>query len=107
MALTKGRNTLFRTKGFFGTFKIAAATKPFNGGLACVNSAGYLVPGSNTAGLRCVGVCDKTVDNTGAAGALSTDCQQGVFKFKNSGTKPCTQEDMLRPVFIEDDETVA
>ena len=46
------------------TFGVAASTKVHKGKLACLNSSGYLVEGSATTGLTCVGVFKATVDNS-------------------------------------------
>jgi hypothetical protein len=51
---------------------VAAATTIYKGAIVCKNAAGYLVPGSDTAALTCVGIAEEQVVNAGAAGAL--DC---------------------------------
>lgn len=64
---------------------IAAATTVYKGGIACKNAAGFLVPGSDTAGLTCVGVFEETVVNAGAAGALDAGYSTGAdYEFINS-----------------------
>lgn len=106
-ALTKDRNTLARSKGPLVRYKVAGATKIYNGALVAVNSAGYLVPASDTAGLICVGRAAEQVDNSsGAAGDKSCDVEFGVFKWLNSGTNACEQDDIGRVVYAEDDQTV-
>lgn len=107
MALSKDRNTLHRTIGLLNRYPVAAATKIYAGAQVCVNAAGELVPGANAAGLRAVGRAAEQVDNTGAAGALSCDVQEGVFKWANSATKAIEAGDVGRYAYVEDDQTVA
>jgi hypothetical protein len=111
-ALTTERNTPKRNDGVLPeqySLPIAASTKPYQGGITCINSAGYAVPGSATVGLRAVGKCRKTVDNSaGAAGDLNVDVESGVFRFANStSTDAISQADALNNCWIVDDQTVA
>lgn len=67
-ALTKDRNTRVRAQGTnrHRTRKLGAV-KVYKGGVAAVNTLGFLVPASDTAGLKVVGLFDETVDNSGGA----------------------------------------
>lgn len=95
-------------RGPTASYPVAASTKIYHGGMVALNASGYLVPGSNTAGLAVVGVAEETVDNTsGADGALRCKVSTGMYKFENSGTKAVEQGDAGRPIFVEDDQTVA
>jgi hypothetical protein len=108
MALAQDRITVSKWTGrYIDPIGLAAATVVYNGGLAAVNAAGNLAPASGTIGLRVVGVAQCKGDNAaGAAGAVAVGCLTGVFKFKNSGTRPLTAADRGRVCYVEDDETV-
>ena len=80
-ALTADRNTRYRAQGTIRMRRngVAAATRVFKGGIACKNAAGWLVPGSDTAGLVVVGIFEETVDNSGGGnGALQATYASGV-----------------------------
>jgi hypothetical protein len=67
-----------------------AATDKIRGGkirrvsLVMRNAAGYLTKGATATGCVGVGRAEKTVDNTGAAGAASVEYRSGLFLFANS-----------------------
>lgn len=88
-ALTKDRNTRVRAQGTnrHRTRKIGAV-KVYKGGLACINATGYLVPASDTAALKCVGIFDETVDNSGgAAGDMEAAYTTGIeAELENAGS---------------------
>lgn len=87
---------------------LAATTKVYQGGIVCVNAAGYGTPGAATYGLKAVGRAEETVDNTGSAGDLSVNVKRGCFKFANSATTDAlTIADVGRDCYIVDDQTVA
>lgn len=68
------------------TGKLAAATKIYAGALVAKNAAGNVVPASDTAALKVIGVALEQVDNSaGAAGAKSIQIGTGVFEFENVG----------------------
>lgn len=93
--------------GLTTRYPVAAATIIYAGILAALNSSGYLVPASDTAGLRVVGRAEQTVDNSaGAAGALSCDVKEGVFKFSNSAGDAVDANDVGKTCFVEDDHIV-
>ena len=107
VALAADRSTESKTTVRAEYHKIAAATKVYLGSMVALNAAGYLVPASDTAGLKVVGHCDETVDNTGAAGALSAPVRAGVFKWVNAASGDAiAQADIGRPCYVEDDQTV-
>ena len=87
---------------------LAAATTIYQGTLVCRNSAGNVVPGSDTAALRVAGVATEDVDNAdGDAGDLTVNLKRGVFRFANSGSAAVDADDKGKLCFIEDDQTVA
>jgi hypothetical protein len=108
MALAQDRITVSKWTGrYIDPIGLAAATVVYNGSLAAVNASGNLVPAAGTLGLRVVGVAQCKGDNAaGAAGAVKVGCLTGVFKFKNSATRPLAAADVGRVCFVEDDETV-
>lgn len=94
--------------GIATSYPVAAATILFAGILAALDSSGNLVPASDAAGLRAAGRVEYTVDNSaGAAGDLSADVKEGVFKFNNSATVAVDPDDKGKLCFVEDDNTVA
>ena len=88
---------------------VAAATLVEAGKMGAVNAAGYLVPASNTAGLKVLGRIEQAVDNTaGANGDLSVEVRRRkLFKYKNSGTSAVTVASTGSNVMVESADTVA
>lgn len=88
---------------------VAGTTKIYKGSIVAKNPTGFLVPASDTLGLRVVGVAQAQVDNTaGADGALKLTYLTDVsVKMANDGTSPIAQANLYAgPVFIKDDNTV-
>lgn len=69
------------------TGDVAASTIIYYGALVAKNAAGYIVPASDTAALKVVGVALENVDNSsGANGAKTVLIAAGeVFEFVNAG----------------------
>lgn len=88
---------------------VAAGTKVEAGHMGAVDAAGYVVPASNTVGLKVMGRIEQTVDNTGGGnGDLSVEIlRRKAFKLKNSATSPVTVADIGGNVMVEDSVTVA
>lgn len=104
---TAPRNTN-RRPGKILKYPVAAATRIFAGTMAALDASGNLVPASDTAALRVVGVAIETIDNSsGAAGDVKCAIERGCFQLANSATEPLDQGDLEKLVFVEDDETVA
>lgn len=107
MALSNPRSTLQRGRSLL-VIPVAAATVIQQGGLVCVNAAGFAVPGSVATTLKAAGRAEETIDNSaGANGALSVKAQRGAFLYKNSAADPIVQADLLNDCYVVDDETVA
>lgn len=107
MALISDRNAP-RTRGEIISLPVAASTKIFAGGLVAINSNGYLVPASDTVGLKVIGVADEAVDNSnGANGDVRVKVSRCAVKFGNSATHAVTQVNVGSVVFVEDEGTVA
>lgn len=107
-ALTADRNTPMKD-GNLIPFKMAAGKKAYAGGIACVNLAGFAVPGSEDPKLVYLGRFEETVDNTaGGDGAVFVLVRRGmVFLFENLSADPVTQSLVGRDCYIADDQTVA
>jgi len=78
----------------------------YAGALSAFNADGYLVPGSDTAGLVFAGVSLDYGDNSdGVDGDVSVRVRRkGVYKMTISGT--ITQANVGNKVFLVDDQTV-
>lgn len=107
VALTTERNTRQRI-GDLRVEPVAATVKIWNGSLIMRNAAGFLTKGATATGCVGVGRAEKTVDNTGAAGAASVEYRTGTFLFANSAAADLiTIADIGKVCFIVDDQTVA
>lgn len=85
---------------------VAATTTIYNGAFCCVNAAGYLVPGADTAGLIFQGVAEGQVDNNpGNAGDLTAIVQRRGL-FRATFATAITQANVGDQVFLADDQTV-
>lgn len=106
-AATASRDTSKRPAQIL-KFPVAAATVIFLGTMAALNAAGNLVPASDAAALRVVGMATETIDNTdGDAGDLSCKVERGCFKFDNSADNALDADDKGELCYVEDDQTVA
>ena len=104
---TKSVDTPKRSGNAF-QFGVATKTIIYAGTIVALNVSGYIVPASDTAGLKVVGIAKADVDNSnGENGVVNVDVECGVFRFNNSATKPLSQTDWNSKAFIEDDNTVA
>ena len=84
----------------------AASTKFYTRAIVCSNTAGNLVPGSNTANLIVSGTAIKRFDNsTGAAGDVQVEFMWGqVEKFAIQGSS-LDASDVNKNCFVYDDQT--
>lgn len=107
VALSTERNTRARI-GDLRVEPMAATVKIWGGSLVMRNAAGYLTKGATATGCVGVGRAEKTVDNTGAAGAVSAEYRIGLFLFANSTAgDQITIADIGKLCYIVDDQTVA
>lgn len=88
---------------------VAASTKLYAGGMVCLNSAGWAVPGSTSTTLKAVGVAIEAADNsTGANGDVRVPVERGVWGFNNSAsTDQIALTEVGSSCYIVDDQTVA
>ena len=108
-AASKDRDTQ-QVEGGARGFPVAAATSFWAGVIAALNSSGYLVNGSTSATLKCVGVTRSRIDNAaGSAGDVVGETKVGVFgPFANSAsTDEITLADVGATCYIVDNATVA
>lgn len=87
---------------------VAASTKVEAGHMGAVNAAGYVVPASDTAGLKVIGRIENTVDNTtgGNGGESVAILRNQAFHWANSATTPLTVADIGGNAYVEDSVTV-
>jgi hypothetical protein len=102
--LTKDRATPYRD-GIEIDYPVAANTKIFAGSLVCANTNGYLVPATDTIGLKFVGVAIEQMDNTGGAnGAKKVRVRRvGAFEFDAASI---TQAMVGTSMYVVDDHTI-
>lgn len=105
--LTKGRNTTEFADGRTLVLPVKAGAKIFDGALVALDATGYAIAGDVAVGLLAAGRAEEFVDNTsGADGDVTVRVRRGVFKWANDTVGPVTSEDLLKPCYILDDETV-
>jgi hypothetical protein len=105
-ALTQPYETHER-EGLIVAYPVKANARIWKGALVCVDSTGYLVPASDTANLRFVGVAFESVDNTGGASGAKR-CRvvkRGTFVYNRIGS--FTQADIGTTVRANSDNEVA
>ena len=75
-------------EGLIVAYPVKANARIWKGALVCVDNTGYLVPASDTANLRFVGVAFESVDNTGGANGAKR-CRvvkRGTFIYNRIGS---------------------
>jgi hypothetical protein len=75
-------------EGLIVAYPVKANARIWKGALVCVDNTGYLVPASDTANLRFVGVAFESVDNTGGASGAKR-CRvvkRGTFVYNRIGS---------------------
>lgn len=108
-ALTKPRDTVeIANGGKTLSLPVKGATTIYQGSLVALDANGYAVPGKKAEGLTAVGRAEETVENKGADGELVVRVTRGVFVFANTGTaaNKVTAAHVLKPCYIQDDQTV-
>jgi hypothetical protein len=94
-------------EGLIVAYPVRSNTRIWKGALVCVDSTGYLVPASDAANLRFVGVAFESVDNTGGANGAKR-CRvvkRGTFIYNRIGSY--TQADIGATVRAITDNEVA
>lgn len=85
---------------------VKAKTTIYQGAIVALDENGYAVPGEKAEGLTSAGRAEETVENAGANGAATIRVTRGVFIYANSTSGAVETKDVLRPCYIEDDQTV-
>lgn len=105
--LTAARSTP-RCLGDEFEYGVLASQEIYKGSLVFLTAAGYATP-TAAVGLRCVGVAQKTVDNSdGASADVNVKVMAGVHEFHNSASADeITIADLEKVCFVVDNQTVA
>ncbi len=86
------------------SYPILAATTIWQGSIVVVDSDGYAKPGVTATGLKCVGVANTSVVNSGASGAANITVDEGIYQVGNGdGITIANVGDLC---YISDDQTV-
>ena len=108
-ALTSERDTVeIANGGRLLRLPVKGSTTIYQGSLVALDGDGYAVPGSPEEGLTAVGRAEETVENKGEEGDVSISVLRGVFWFDNTSvtTDQVTAAHVLKPCYMEDDQTV-
>ena len=108
-ALTSARDTIeIANGGKTLALPVKGSTTIYQGALVALDANGYAIPGKKAAGLTAAGRAEETVENTGADGAVLIRVTRGVFVFANTATtsNKITAAHVLKPCYMEDDQTV-
>ncbi len=108
-ALNKPRDTVeIANGGKTLSLPVKGSTTIYQGSLVALDANGYAVPGKKAEGLTAAGRAEETVENKGADGDLVIRVTRGVFVFANTGTaaNKVTAAHVLKPCYIQDDQTV-
>ncbi len=92
----------------FLNLPVKAKTTIYQGGFVVLDADGYAIPGKKATGLIAAGRAEQTIENTGDDGEQFIRVARGVFVFDNTATaaNKITQAHLLKPCYIEDDQTV-
>ena len=102
-ALTKDKITDKKVVGL-KTYPVKASTKIYAGSMVGIDSAGYAVPGSDTAALKIVGVANKQADNSsGANGDINVAVEAPIVAKFNATA--ITQAMVGQVMYVVDDNT--
>lgn len=106
-ALTKERDTPeIANGGKCLSLPVAGSATIYQGAMVALNADGYAVPAKKAAGLTAAGRAEETVINPGSDGAVSIRVARGVFVYANSASGKVSAANVLKPCYIEDDQTV-
>lgn len=101
----EGRNTLQR-EGDLRSLPLKAGVTALPG-ILMMAVAGVARPGAASASAVALGRCEAFAEGGASDGEAKVQVRTGTFCWKNSATDPVTLADIGKPVFIEDDRTVA
>lgn len=106
-ALTKERDTPeIANGGKYLSLPVAGNTTIYQGAMVALNEDGFAIPAKKAAGLTAAGRAEETVSNPGSDGNVSIRVTRGIFVYANSASGKVSAADVLKPCYIEDDQTV-
>lgn len=108
-ALTNARDTSEISNGAKSlVIPVKGLTTIYQGALVAIDANGYAIPAAKAASLTAAGRAEETVQNTGSDGATVINVTRGVFVFANTATtaNKVTKAHVLKPCYMEDDQTV-
>lgn len=108
-ALTNVRDTVELLNGGRQlALPVKGKTTIYQGALVALDADGYAIPGKKAEGLTAAGRAEETVENTGGDGEQTVRVTRGVFVYANTSTaaNQVTAAHVLRPCYIQDDQTV-
>lgn len=108
-ALTNERDTVQIANGArLLVFPVKGSTTIYQGSLVALDANGYAIPGKTATGITAAGRAEETIVNSGADGELYIKVARGVFVFDNTATtaNKVKISDVLKPCYIQDDQTV-
>jgi hypothetical protein len=103
--LTKDRNTLER-EAVIRSLPVKASAVIHAGALVMI-VGGAALAGAASAAAVAVGRCEEQVTGGASDGDTRVKVKAGTFCWANSATDPVALADIGKPVFIEDDHTIA
>ncbi len=83
-----------------------AASTIYKGSLVVLNAAGFAEAGTTATAKVAIGRAKKTQTNSGSAGSVSIEVEEGIFKWANAGGDAVVAADRGLSVYITDDQTV-
>lgn len=105
-ALTKDRKITTTGIRRAGAGPVAASTTIYLGAVLAVNASGYIVPASDAANLKVIGVALEAVDNSaGSAGDKTVSYGTGVFECDNA-SGAIVQASFNKLCYVADDQSV-
>lgn len=109
MAALIGPRRAPRRPGTTVSHPLAANSVIHQGALACLNAAGFLVPGSQSVTLVCVGIADHGAVNSGGGnGDVRVDVRRDeAWRFDNDAGDPVGRQHIGRKAYMTDDHTLA
>ena len=108
-ALTNARDTNEIANGAkYLVLPVKGATTIYQGSIVALDATGYAIPGKKATDITAAGRAEETVANSGADGELVIKVSRGVFVFENTATtaNKVGAAHVLKPCYIEDDQTV-
>lgn len=108
-ACTSPRDTVEVASGArYLVLPVKGATTIYQGAIVALDANGYAIPGKKAGGLTAAGRAEESVENSGADGAATIRVARGVFVWGNTATaaNKLTAAHLLKPCYMEDDQTV-